>query len=91
MKVGDFVRRVTAPSGYVLDPMTPGPIVPEGWVADAWQAPDLGCGYFLRAWNDETGQIATIQSEASYEDAANRLRLKIQNGGDWIIAAIKQQ
>lgn len=90
MTLGDFVRRVSVPSGYMLDPNTIGPTVPEGWVSEAWFAPD-GCGCFLRAWNDNSGQIAIIQSETSYMDAANRLRRKIQNGGDWLLNIIKQQ
>ncbi len=52
---------------------------------DAWQAEDLGQGYFLRAWNDVTGQVDVTQSEKSYEDAANVLRCKIESGGDWVV------
>jgi hypothetical protein len=91
MPVGDFIRRITVPAGYVLDPMTTGPAVPEGWTGDAWQAKDLGQGYFLRAWNDVTGQVAASQSETSYEEAANTLHRKIQAGGDWLVNASGQR
>jgi hypothetical protein len=87
MNIGDFIRRITVPIGYVPDPMTTGPVLPEGWTCNAWQAPDHGRGHFLRAWNDTTGQVATIQSENSYEEAADGLRQKIRHGGDWVATA----
>lgn len=82
MTIGEFIRRITVPLGYVQDPMTLGPELPDGWTADAWQAGDAGRGYFLRAWNDKTGAVAIIQSETSYEDAKAKLRQKVQQGGD---------
>jgi hypothetical protein len=83
MTVGEFILRISVPHGYVQDHSTRGPVLPEGWTGDAWQAQDLGRGYFLRAWSDATGQVATIQSETSYEEASGRLRQKIARGGDW--------
>ena len=83
MTIGDFIRRLTPPIGYIQDEMCAGPGVPDDWGSGAWQAPDEGRGYFLRAWNDNTGQVATIQSETSFEEASDRLREKIRNGGDW--------
>ena len=90
MRIGEFIRRATVPLGYIQDQMTSGPVLPTGWTGDAWQAQDDDPGYFLRAWNDGTGQVAVIHSETSYEDAANRLREKAQKGGDWI-ATVQQR
>lgn len=87
MTIGEFIRKTTVPHSYVQDHMTDGPVLPDGWTGDAWQAQDQGRGYFLRAWNNSTGQVATIQSETSYEEAAKRLRQKIQDGGDWVATA----
>jgi hypothetical protein len=87
MTIGEFIRKITVPHGYMQDQMTTGPVLPDGWAGDAWQAQDQARGYFLRAWNDTTGQVATIQSETSYEEAARRLRQKTQDGGDWIASA----
>ena len=83
MTIGDFIRRITVPLGYIQDTMTYGPNLPDGWTGDAWQAQDQGRGYFLRAWNDSTGQVAIVQSETGYEKAAKKLREKAQKGGDW--------
>ena len=91
MTIGEFIRKITVPHGYMQDQMTSGPVLPEGWTGDAWQAQDQGRGYFMRAWNDSTGQVATIQSETSYEEAAGRLRTKIQDGGDWITRAAPRE
>jgi hypothetical protein len=33
MSVGDFIRRITVPVGYILDPTTAGPVLPEGWAS----------------------------------------------------------
>jgi len=88
MTIGEFIRRMTVPHGYDRDTQTNGPILPEGWTGDAWQAQDQGRGYFLRAWNDCSGQFAVVQSETSYEEAANRLRAKVQNGGDWTVTVL---
>jgi hypothetical protein len=87
MTIGEFIRKITVPHGYMQDQMTDGPVLPEGWTGDAWQAQDQGRGYFLRAWNDAAGQVVTIQSETSYEEAAKRLRQKIDDGGGWIATA----
>lgn len=84
MTISEIIRRITVPHGYVQDQMTYGPTLPNGWSGDAWQAQDEGRGYFLRAWNDSTGQIAVVQSESSYEIAATRLREKAERGGDWV-------
>lgn len=83
MTIGEFIRRMTVPLGYIQDTMTNGPNLPDDWTGDAWQAPDQERGYFLRAWNDRTGQVAVVQSETSYEEATDKLREKAQNGGDW--------
>lgn len=86
MQIGEFIRRITVPHGYRQDSMTHGPTLPEGWAGDAWAAADQGRGYFLRAWNDITGAVAIAQSETSYEDAADHLRHKIKQSGDWTLA-----
>jgi len=72
------------PLGYIQDPLASNFVLPEGWDSDAWVAPDEGKGYFLRAWNDNTGQVAIVQSETSFEKLADKLREKVKNGGDWI-------
>ncbi len=86
MTIGELIRRTTVPNAYIQDTMTLGPNLPDGWTGDAWQAADMERGYFLRAWNDETGRVAIVQSETGYEDAANRLRDKVQSGGDWAVS-----
>ncbi len=83
MTISEFLKRITVPHGYVQDTMTDGPNLMDGWSGDAWRAQDQGRGYFLRAWNDSTGQVAVVQSESSYEVAAMHLREKAQGGGDW--------
>ena len=87
MTVGEFIRKITVPLGYHQDTMTLSPNLPAGWTGDAWQAEDGGQGYFLRAWNDATGQVAIVQSETSYQEAADRLRQKIASGADWVVTA----
>lgn len=87
MTLGEFIRKITVPHGYVQDRMGLGPVLPDGWTGDAWEAQDQGRGYFLRAWNDTTGQVAIIQSETSYEEAQKGLLQKVHNGGDWIATA----
>ena len=90
MTIGDFIRKITVPHAYVQDQMTTGPVLPKGWTGDSWQAQDEGRGYFLRAWNDTTGQVAIIQSETSYEEAVKRLKQKTHDGGDWTATAEEQ-
>jgi hypothetical protein len=82
MTIGDFIRKMTVPHGYVQDTLTLGPDLSNGWKTDAWQASDNGRGYFLRAWNDTTGEVAVAQSETSYEVVVNALRQKVAKGGD---------
>jgi hypothetical protein len=91
MTVGELIRKVSPPLGYEPDRSTSGPWeLPEGWNCDAWQAEDDGRGYFLRAWYDETGEVATVQSETSYQEAADMLRKKVKAGGEWKVMAEKK-
>lgn len=87
MTIGDFIRRITPPLNYTQDNMTNGPVLPEGWTGDAWIAGVDVPGYFLRAWNDQTGQVAIVQSGEKYEAAAAALRAKVEAGGDWVVTA----
>jgi hypothetical protein len=73
------------PADYVADPMTQGPILPEGWDGDAWLDPS-GNGYYLRAWNKQSGRVAygsgqtyELTRRALLADVAQgRLRVEIQ-------------
>jgi hypothetical protein len=66
------------PAEYVADPMTQGPILPEGWDGDAWLEP-TGKGYFLRAWNTRNVRVA-YGNGATYEDARRTLLVDVAQG-----------
>lgn len=59
------------PPEYIADPMTLGPVLPEGWDGDAWVEP-RGRGYFLRAWNKGTARVA-YGIGTTYEESRKRL------------------
>ena len=89
MKIGDLIRRITPPLNYSQDNMGTGPELPKGWTGDAWIAGFDVSGYFLRAWNDQTGQIAVVQSGEKYAAAVEALKAKVEAGGDWTVTAEK--
>lgn len=64
------------PSDYVPDPMTQGPVLPEGWDGDAWVSlqPD---GYFLRAWNPEKSLVAYGRGK-TYKSASESLMEEVR-------------
>jgi hypothetical protein len=66
------------PPAYVPDPMTQGPVLPEGWDGDAWVDPK-GRGYYLRAWNKQSGRVAYGKGP-SYESARLALRNDVADG-----------
>ena len=66
------------PAAYVADPMTQGPILPEGWDGDAWIDP-LGKGYYLRAWNKQTSRVA-YGGGPTYGDARRALLVDVAEG-----------
>jgi len=72
------------PPEYVADPMTLGPVLPEGWDGDAWENVGRSGGSFLRAWNKATGRVAYGDAN-SYEEARRLLLLKVSSGGDTAI------
>ena len=76
------------PSEYVPDPMTLGPVLPEGWDGDAWLDPG-GRKYFLRAWNKTTSRIA-YGSGSSYEEARRLLLRKVVNPTERVTIAISE-
>jgi hypothetical protein len=67
------------PSDYVPDPMTLGPVLPEGWDGDTWEK--IGLGYFLRAWNKNSGRVAYSRA-SSYEEARRLLLREVATGGE---------
>ena len=72
---------LTSPPGdYVADPMTLGPVLPEGWDGDAWEKIGNRGGSFLRAWNKLTGRAAYAE-ESSYEEARRVLLREVASGG----------
>ena len=91
MDIAELIRRITVPVGYVLDSMTNGPGLPSGWDGDAWLAPDGGRGYFLRAWNNQTGMIAISQNEQSFETARAALVARVQGGGQWHLTVSERE
>ena len=66
------------PAEYLADPMTQGPILPEGWDGDAW-INLKGDSYFLRAWNKQTNQVAYGKGK-TYEDARRALLDDVARG-----------
>jgi hypothetical protein len=68
------------PPEYVADPMTLGPVLPEGWDGDAWEKVGGRGGSFLRAWNKATGRVA-YATATSYEEARRLLLLEVSSGG----------
>ena len=60
------------PAEFVPDPMTLGPVLPEGWDGDAWIRPG-NPSYFLRAWSID-GRVA--YGIADTYEAARRLLLE---------------
>ena len=67
---------VSPPREFVPDPMTLGPVLPEGWDGDAW----TGNGYFLRAWNKDLGRVA-YSTAATYAETRRQLLAEIASGG----------
>jgi hypothetical protein len=68
------------PDDYVPDPMTQGPVLPEGWDGDAWvDANPRRTGYFLRAWNARTNRVAYARGTA-YESARRALLAEVSEG-----------
>jgi hypothetical protein len=68
------------PPDYVADPMTLGPVLPEGWDGDAWEKIGNRGGSFLRAWNKTTGRVAYAEA-TSYEEARRSLLREVSSGG----------
>jgi hypothetical protein len=66
------------PPEYVADPMTQGPVLPEGWDGDAWVDP-TGPGCYLRAWNKESGRVAYGRG-GLYEEARRALLQEVARG-----------
>ena len=64
---------------FLPDPMTQGPVLPEGWDGDAWCGPP-GKGYFLRAWNADDQRVA-YGSGLTYESARTALLEEVRAGG----------
>lgn len=68
------------PDDYVPDPMTQGPVLPEGWDGDAWVDPNpRRTGYFLRAWNARTNRVAYARG-TNYESARRALLAEVSEG-----------
>ena len=66
------------PPEYIADPMTLGPVLPEGWDGDAWVEP-RGRGYFLRAWNKGTARVA-YGAGRTYEESRKHLLDEVAEG-----------
>lgn len=66
------------PPDYVADPLTLGPVLPEGWDGDAWVEPG-GRGYFLRAWHKPTARVAYGRGP-TYEAARRVLLDDVRSG-----------
>jgi len=66
------------PDDHLPDPMTQGPVLPEGWDGDAWVG-IKGRGYFLRAWNAGTGRIAYGRG-TTYKEARDALLAEVAEG-----------
>ncbi|SRR5712691_7848688 len=71
------------PENYVTDNMTLGPRLPAGWDGDAWMNPN-GDGYFLRAWNKQTGAYA-IGTGSRCEEARRKLLDEIKTGNKRVV------
>jgi hypothetical protein len=68
------------PDDYVPDPMTQGPVLPEGWDGDAWVDPNpRRTGYYLRAWNAHTNRVAYARGTA-YESTRRALLAEVAEG-----------
>jgi hypothetical protein len=68
------------PDDYVPDPMTQGPVLPEGWDGDAWIDPNpRRPGYFLRAWNFRTKRVAYARG-TTYVGAREALLAEVAEG-----------
>ena len=76
------------PSEYLPDPMTLGPVLPEGWDGDAWISP-RGDGYFLRAWNKGSGRIALSRSD-TYQGARKSLIADIVDGTMKVTVSVQE-
>lgn len=76
------------PAEYVADPMTQGPILPEGWDGDAWVDP-AGHGCFLRAWNKSTGRVA-IGDGPTYEEARRALLNDVARGRRRVVVTAQE-
>jgi hypothetical protein len=66
------------PSRYVADPVTQGPMLPEGWDGDAWLDPQ-GKRYFLRAWSKRDNRVAYGEA-TTYEEARRALLHEVAEG-----------
>ncbi len=71
------------PSDLLADPMTQGPVLPEGWDGDAWERPGGGDD-FLRAWNKECGLVAYGRG-STYEEARRCLLDNLRDGSRRVV------
>jgi hypothetical protein len=76
------------PSQYVADPMTQGPILPEGWDGDAWIDPARP-GYFLRAWHKQEGRVAYGRG-ITYEAARRALLEDVVKGVREVTISVRE-
>lgn len=70
------------PADHVPDPLTLGPVLPEGWDGDAWIAAK-GDHFFLRAWNKSSSRVAYARAE-TYETARRLLLDEIADGSQTV-------
>lgn len=68
---------------YIADPMTQGPMLPEGWDGDAWVRTG-GRGYFVRAWLKRDLRVAYGRGE-TYEEARRQLLDDIASGSRRVV------
>ncbi len=76
------------PPQYVPDPMTQGPVLPEGWDGDAWCEPS-GSACYLRAWNKQSGRIAVGQGK-TYAEARELLLKDVANGRRRVVVSAQE-
>lgn len=69
------------PADHEPDDLTLGPVLPAGWDGDAWKREAKNVNsYWLRAWNQSTGQYAIAKADR-YDEARERLIESINSGG----------
>ena len=76
------------PPDYIADPITQGPVLPEGWDGDAWVKAS-GRAYFLRAWDKESHRVAYGRG-SSYDDARRELLEDIASGTRLVVISIRE-